>query len=143
MNTLLPSLWENPLPKRFVDNLFNDVTKFDKFIDNFFEESFRGFYDHTKSFIGVKDNLKDDQYILEVDVPGFERDDINVSYEDRRLLIKGKSKDESRIIEKSFTLPLNVNISDDIPEAELENGILKLVFNIDVEKNETKQIKIK
>jgi HSP20 family protein len=79
----------------------------------------------------------DDAYVLEVDVPGLKRDDININFHDQTLTISGERSSEKKEEKKgeyvrverqygnfyrSFTLPRSVD-SNKI-EASYENGVL-------------------
>ena len=79
----------------------------------------------------------DDAYTVEVDVPGVNRDDININFHDQTLTISGERKSEQKESGKgeyvrierqygsfyrSFTLPRTVD-SNNI-EASYDNGVL-------------------
>ena len=79
----------------------------------------------------------EDAYTVEVDVPGVNRDDININFHDQTLTISGERKSERKESEKgeyvrierqygsfyrSFTLPRTVD-SNNI-EASYDNGVL-------------------
>lgn len=80
----------------------------------------------------------DDKYVIELEVPGVKKDEINLNLKNDILTIswyskkesksdKGKSKYERR--EGSFTRSFDVEGSDtDKIEAELKSGILKVTL---------------
>lgn len=77
-----------------------------------------------------------DAYRIEVDVPGIERDNLHINYNDNRLTISGERNAQSRTDEenvvrversfghffRSFTLPNTINV--DGIDASYENGVL-------------------
>jgi HSP20 family protein len=80
----------------------------------------------------------DDELLLEAELPGFKRDEIEVDIEDGRLMIAAeRAADESRKeyrhrvterslarVERSFALPSTVDVTR--AEATLEDGVLLL-----------------
>lgn len=86
----------------------------------------------------------DNLYRIELDVPGMNRDDINISYQDNQLTVSGERREETTEEDsdyvrversfghfyRSFRLPKTIN-ADDI-EASYNNGVL----TIDVPKAE-------
>ena len=98
-------------------------------------------------------NLKKDESLfeLEIAVPGFTKDQIEVLIKDNLLIIKGEKKakadHDSDFVIKEFdansferVLHLNNNIGHEKITATCKNGILKLTF-IDVPKEEEKAYK--
>lgn len=79
---------------------------------------------------------KDDAYEVEAELPGFERDQIDVTIEGNTLTIRAERKVEEKEgtmrrherrftrVERSFTLPANVD--RDKVEGKLEQGVLHL-----------------
>jgi HSP20 family protein len=88
--------------------------------------------------INVVDN--DDNYEIQAAIPGYSKDDIQVSVESGVLTITGESKTEaneetknytrkefsSRSFSQSFTLPENAD--DESVTAKYENGVLHLTL---------------
>jgi len=62
-------------------------------------------------------------------VPGFSREDLEISIEDDRLLIKGKKEicGSTCVIDKSYFLFLS-EIDVDLISAEVKDGILKIII---------------
>lgn len=95
----------------------------------------------------VKEDEK--EYIIRLDIPGMEKNDIKVNFQDGRLTITGERKTEEKEEKKdyvrqeryfgsfyrSFTLP--EKIKEDAIEASFKNGVLKLI----VPKGEIKKAK--
>jgi len=89
------------------------------------------------------------EYLIRLDIPGMEKNDIKVNFQDGRLTITGERKSEEKEEKKdyvrqeryfgsfyrSFTLP--EKIKEEAIEATFKNGVLKLV----VPKGEIKKAK--
>lgn len=72
--------------------------------------------------LGFDIQRTDQGYRLEIPVPGFRPEDINVTVEDRQLTVEGRS--ERRRFTRAVTLPEEVDA--DRVEANVENGLLTL-----------------
>jgi HSP20 family protein len=130
---------------------------FNSMVNEFFNDENIFNFSLKNSNVGYT-NIKDleDKYILELQVPGFTKDDIEINLNDNNTLtINGNIEKENEendnfyrrefkksTFSRSFILPDNVNI-DDI-EAKTENGILNISLNKKEEiKKESKRIEIK
>jgi HSP20 family protein len=74
--------------------------------------------------LGFDIQRTDQGYRLEIPVPGFRPEDINVTVEDRQLTVEGRS--ERRRFTRAVTLPEEVDA--DRVEANVENGLLTLTL---------------
>jgi len=97
----------------------------------------------------------DNEYIVQMSVPGFKKDDIDISINDDVLTISSEyenSKEEKKdnfyrkefvksSFSRSFVIPDDVNI--DKIDAEMSDGILNVVFPKKEIKEENKKISIK
>ncbi len=93
-------------------------------------------------------------YIVKGELPGVEREDVDISIDDNLLTIRGEKKLEKKIdehlshrtecvygsFERSFTLPRQVDINN--VEAIFKNGVLKLTVP-KAEEAKPKQIQVK
>ena len=111
--------------------------------DNAFDDFFRPFYGWDR-MPAMKTDIqeKDGKYLLEVDLPGYDKKDINVSLEDGYLTVsaaKGLDKDEqdqkgkyirqeryAGAMSRSFYI--GEEVSQDEIRAKYENGILRLTI---------------
>ena len=128
------------LPSIFSENLFDD------FFDTSFEKNFFGSHnplygEHAKNLMKTDVRETEDTYEVDVDLPGFKKDEINVDLKDGYLTIsaaKGLDKDEEdkdgRFIRqeryagacsRSFYVG---NIRPEDVQCKYESGVLKLTL---------------
>jgi HSP20 family protein len=90
---------------------------------------FSPFFDISR-FEDYKDYyLKESQeaLILELDVPGFSEEDLNIDIDDRVLKIHGERK-TGRPVNMKRTFTLSRNIDHERIEAEIKNGLLTVTL---------------
>ena len=80
----------------------------------------------------------DKEFIVAVDLPGFQKKDIKINYEDNRLIIKGTREEETKEEERDYlhreryfgefirTLTLPAKIKEDKIKASFKDGVLKV-----------------
>ncbi len=131
------------IPKRFSD-----------MIDEFFNESLSQTGNKGTFLPGIDIIENDSHYMVNVNLPGMNKEDIKIDLDDRVLSISGERKQEIKdenakyhLVEtrygsfsRSFTLPDNIN-SESI-NATYENGVLKLAIE-KAEKKVSKQIEVR
>jgi len=119
------------------------------FFSNFFEKEF--------SAIPTRENIIEnkDEFIIELLVPGIQKNDLSIDVEDNLLTIKYQSDNQSKSKEvnyikfgfkkgafnKEFRLPENIHYSK--ISASFENGILSVVLPKKEVVKATNKIKIK
>lgn len=120
------------------------------FDDNFFKMSSTIL---NRFKVDVKETEK--EYIIEAELPGYNKEDIELIYKDNYLTISAKkdtkeeNKKENYIRQERYTGETKRsfyidNILEDKIDAEFKNGILKVVLPfIDKEKTTKKNIEIK
>ena len=129
---------------------------FDLF-DDFFEDDF--FPKYEKNLMKTDIREKKDKYIIDVDLPGYDKKNINLSLHNGYLNIAAKvDKEEHNGEDEKFVrreryvgeCSRSFYVGDDIKEedihAEFNNGILKIFIpkkQIENKKDEIKQIEIK
>ena len=109
---------------------------FNSLVNEFFSDAFNAI--DTRSFkTDVKEN--DDEYVIESELPGLEKDDINIEITDNYLTIsahneeKVEEENENYIRRErrtgSFQRVFQIdNVKEDEIDAEYENGILKVIL---------------
>ena len=98
-----------------------------------FDELFNDFFNvgiHGGALFSQPDSITetDTAVSLKVEVPGFDKSEINVDYKDNQLIVLAKSSDESaenRHLKRQYTIK-NIDIKQST--AELKNGILTLTL---------------
>ena len=138
------------LPSIFRDNLFDDMFDFDDF-DKEFNRMMRPLYGkHAQNMMKTDVRETDNSYELDIDLPGFKKDEINVQLDNGYLSIsaaKGLDKDEEKKTSKyirreryagamSRTFYVGDNLTQQDIKAKFENGILK----ISVPKKDVQQV---
>lgn len=130
---------------------------FDMTASELFRDFGRQFFSNLPDQKTIKTDIneKDDRYELKAELPGFSKDQIDISYENGMLIISGENNqvneekdNEGKVIQKERSYSnvkrmysLN-NIDEDNIEAKFENGILS-VHLPKTENNQRKVIDIK
>ena len=128
-------------------SLFDD---FDDFFAPFFET------ERKTNSIKVDISEKDNQYILEMDVPGYDKKDISIELDNGYLTVKVQKQEdiEEKNKKQNYIKKERKNVTcsrtfyvGDIKEESikptLDNGILKITFPKNEDKPTKKQIEIK
>ena len=137
------------LPSIFRDNLFDDMFDFD--FDKEFDRMMRPLYGkHAQNMMKTDVRETDNSYELDIDLPGFKKDEIIVQLDNGYLSIsasKGLDKDEENKNGKYIrreryagamnrTFYVGDNLTQQDIQAKFEDGILK----ISVPKKDVQQI---
>lgn len=120
----IPTLWNQ------MDSLF----------DSFFENSLRDSFDHV--FGDTKYVDSDGNAVIEIEVPGFNQENLNVEIADGILTLSGKREygdDQSHAGQSQIARRMTVGNVEDV-KAEIKDGILKLVLMYP--RKEVKSVKI-
>ena len=127
------------LPSIFGENLFDEMMNFD--FDKEFERMTRPLYGkHNKNMMKTDVRETENSYELDIDLPGFKKDEINVQLDNGYLNIqaaKGLDKDEEekdgQYIRReryagsmSRTFYVGSQLTQNDIHAKFEDGILKL-----------------
>ena len=137
------------LPSIFRDNLFDDMFDFD--FDKEFDRMMRPLYGkHAQNMMKTDVRETDNSYELDIDLPGFKKDEITIQLDNGYLSIsasKGLDKDEEKKDGKYIrreryagamnrTFYVGDNLTQQDIQAKFEDGILK----ISVPKKDVQQI---
>jgi HSP20 family protein len=102
-------------------------------------EPFRGFFPSTwQQAFGIDVRRRENGYEVEIPVPGFRPEDIDITYQDGIITVTGRN--ERRTFTRSLTVPEDVD--EEGIEANVEHGILTLFMRQRPEK-QPKRIAIK
>ena len=83
------------MPSLFTENLFDDF--FDEMDKDFFGKKNPLYGKHARNMMKTDVRETDNTYEVDIDLPGFKKEDININYENGYLTIstsKGLDKDE-------------------------------------------------
>ncbi len=140
----------SPAPKTESRSV-SPLHEFDRFFDNVFDRGWMPMLhrDHPlwERFAGFDKGMpkvdvieRDAEVVVRAEVPGFEREDLEVSVSDRSVTVKGEHRQESKEEEGEFyrseittgsfsrSVPLPSDIDADKAEASFKNGILELTL---------------
>ena len=135
----------------FVDPLDMIGREFDTALNRFFQSGDGGQRQYMAPY-GVDIREDADHLYVEADLPGFKKEDVNVTLENQTLTISAEHREEQADQKKgdwllnerryarflrSFTLPPTVD--DRKVDAKLQDGVLKITLN---KREETKPRKI-
>lgn len=125
--------------------------------DDFFKDDFRPKKENHLMKTDIKE--KEDKYVIEMDLPGYEKENINIELDNGYLVIsadtfkeENESEEEKYVHKERFyghcsrSFYLGDDIKEEDIEAEFKNGILKVDVpkkDINKEVPETKRIEIK
>ena len=129
------------MPSVFGENLFDDwMDSFDDLGRSFFGKKNPLYGKHAKNMMKTDVKETDDSYEMDIDLPGFKKDEINATLEDGYLTVsaaKGLDKDEqdkkgkyirreryAGAVQRSFYVGDAVTEED--VKAKFEDGILRL-----------------
>ena len=133
-------------PYRNNRNNRNEMTAFNQWNNPWraLEEFEKGFFDMNNDFSGdmkVDIKYKGNEYLLEADMPGFEKENISVDIENGYLTISGERRSETEdknkkdgyvrcersygMCSRSFDIS---DVKEDQIKAEYKNGVLKLTM---------------
>jgi HSP20 family protein len=151
--------------------IFDDIRRMQNNIDSIFDSFFRDDYLNDLSLpsstkllpTNKNDSLdfrtpvtdieeKDDKYIINIEIPGADKEDINLTYTENGIEVKvEKSKEKksknsytrsSTSFYRFFTIPENTDI--DKANAEYKNGVLRIDLpKIKIDSSKKKIIKIR
>ena len=122
------------MPSLFTENLFDDF--FDEMDKDFFGKKNPLYGKHGRNMMKTDVRETDNTYEVDIDLPGFKKEDININYENGYLTIstsKGLDKDEQGHYIRQERYVGNMSRSfylGDIPKedikAKYEGGVLRL-----------------
>jgi len=124
--TTFPSFWDKNFDKFFIgsDHLAKTVKHM---TDTMANTSIANFppYNIVK--------LEENKYVIEIAVAGFGKQDLEITLEDKKLIIKGSVKADTQqnylfkgIADRAFTREFTLYDNVELQNAELFNGMLKL-----------------
>lgn len=132
----------------------NDINSFSNMLDDFFSDIYSPAWDFSKDTFKIDVQDSDQEYVIEADMPGISKDEINLEIKDNSLCIIVKREEKTEEKDKNYlhkerryaSMTRSVYLKDieaDKVDAKLENGVLTVVVP-KMEKSESiKKIDIK
>jgi HSP20 family protein len=132
------------LPIRW-DPFIKDLSRFHRDIDDTFRRSFGlSWGDEDAVFTpSVNTYTKENQFCIEAEIPGVDKEDLDVSVEGDALILRGERKMSKETEEENYfiresrygsflrRLPLPEGADSEKVEASYENGVLKITMPIE------------
>jgi len=133
---------KRPVPTPFVWNPFREIARLEQELNKLVNE-FIPAPTRTEATIGqiiprVDVYETEDKVIVEAELPGVKKEDIEVKIKDNNVIIKGEIKREEEKKDKNFfraerfygkferVIPLMVEVKPEEAKATMEDGILRL-----------------
>ncbi len=135
-------------------NPLNELALWGNSFNNFFSDPVLKTRDNGSWYPSVDIINEKDKVVLNVELPGLNKDDISVKIEERVLTIQGERKSEHKEDGDNYyrkeihygSFKRSFNLSDDLliddVDASFNNGILKLTLKKDTTKEALKEITI-
>ena len=129
---------------------------FPRWLTDFFEQDFATL-DNRKQGYNIIRSEDGNQYKMQIDVAGYDKDDLNVLISEkspqRYLVVKGEHKErleegeeyvQQNIQMSNFELTYPIRKDFDLSECKVENGMLNITFkrNSEIEEENLKKIEI-
>lgn len=131
---------------------FSEIERKNSFIDRFFNESlpllYRDFSPLTAKMLPALDIVeKEDHFLVKAEVPGFAKDQIDISVDQGILTIKGESKDEKVEEKENYyhreiscgNFSRSVKLPSDIKNEEIKASMKDGILQIEIPKTEAKK----
>lgn len=125
------------LPERRTEGWspLSDIGQLNERMRRMLEQTFGGLLDDTAGWIPAVDiEEKDDAYVVEAEVPGVKREDVNIEVTGHELFISGEMKERKRegVIRRQtrrtgrfeFRVTLPGEVDPEAVDAELNDGVL-------------------
>lgn len=151
MNTLVKQFMQKPFDVLNVSS--KDFDKFFVGFDDQFDQLVKLQADMAKNVHNYPPynirKIEDNKYVIEVAVAGFSQSDVEVTVEGNKLVVEGKTTDDSDnflfkgIANRAFTRTFALADKIEVQSAEMVNGMLKIALDKFVEASAKKKIEVK
>ena len=140
------------MPSVFGKDLFDDFFDFPFYDDGDMEKMQKKLYGHRgKNLMKTDVQESDDSYLMEMDLPGFSKDDVKVSLKDGYLTIRAeKGLDEEQKDEKSSkyirreryagTCERSFYVGEEVTQQDIKASFSHGILKLDIPKKEAKKI---
>lgn len=145
------------IPYRKPDTMIRSEDIFNRFFDDFFNDDFFApitTLDSKMTSFKVDVQDQGDVYMIEADLPGFEKENVQITYDNKYLTIQAKRETQSENDEHTYVRRERFcgefkrsfyvdNINPEEIDAYFKNGILSIKLKKTPMLNDSKQIQIK
>lgn len=131
---------------------FSEIERKNSFIDKFFNESlpilYRDFSPFAAKMVPALDIVeKEDHFLVKAEVPGFTKEQIDISVEQGILTIKGESKDEKVEEKENYyhreiscgSFSRSVQLPGDIRNEEIKASMKDGILQVEIPRTEAKK----
>ena len=129
------------MPSIFGENLFDEfMNDFPFFDDSDMRKAEKKLYGRRgKNIMKTDIQEKDDEYLLEMDLPGFTKDEIQMSLDNGYLTISAaKGLDQDTEEKKTGTCQRSFYVGDGITEADIKAAFKHGILTVHIPKKENK-----
>lgn len=127
--------------KNYLTNRNDVFSLFDDAVENFFSPVF---FAPTKGEMKTDISQTENAYNLAIDLPGFEKEEIELSLENGYLIVSAQKKEKSEENyvrrERSFSCKRSYYVGDNVTEEQIKAKYLNGTLNIEVPKVDKKQL---
>ncbi|KYH34095.1 18 kDa heat shock protein [Clostridium tepidiprofundi DSM 19306] len=142
------------IPYRKNKNLVTRDDMFEQFFNNFFDNSLLEPFNFAKNSFKVDLKENNDNYVVEADLPGVDKNNIDITYENNYLTIRAKREDKIEETKdnyirherhygefrRSFYID---NVDENNIQASFNNGVLNITLpKLSDDNNKIKRINI-
>jgi molecular chaperone IbpA len=120
-------------------SVFKDFDKFFVGFDDTYNRMSKFHDDLTKNIPNYPPynirKVEENKYVIELAIAGFAKSDVEITFEDNKLIISGKSKEDNAndflfkgIANRAFTRTFLLDDNIEINNADMMNGMLKIAL---------------
>ena len=120
-------------------SVFKDFDKFFVGFDDTYNRMSKFHDDLTKNIPNYPPynirKVEENKYVIELAIAGFAKSDVEITFEDNKLIISGKSKEDNTndflfkgIANRAFTRTFLLDDNIEIHNADMMNGMLKIAL---------------
>ncbi|MFP4654105.1 MAG: Hsp20/alpha crystallin family protein [Methanohalobium sp.] len=138
-------------PSLFSWDPFEDIRETQRYLSDLFEDMMPAEWAESETYAPLVDvKEEDNNVIVTADIPGVNKEDVDINIRDDTVEINGQHKEESETEEEGYyrhertyrafsrTVPLPASVNEEDASAKLENGVLHITLPKSSEKGEKK-----
>lgn len=138
-------------PSFFSWDPFEEIRETQRYLSDLFEDFMPAEWAESETYAPLVDvKEEDNNVIVTADMPGVNKEDVDINVRDDMIEINAQHKEESKTEEEGYyrhertyrafsrTVPLPASVSEEGASAKLENGVLKITLPKAEEEKERK-----